>query len=250
VSTAKHLSVGQIAGWSIYAVLSIVLILLAFSFDTEVREAIVADQAEIAAADGKKKFHHTDTHNFWAKVSKYGDWPQLMLAGAALGAVAVWRKRSDWTRVLVAALIASTLAGVLANASRLTTGKVRPRHEAEHGAGFHGPWHNGKLTIGNSGFNAFPSGHTATAVGFATPFLFAKPIVGIPVFCAALAIAWSRMQLGAHHLSDVVTATLLALAVGIVVLRWIQSRGDTAWAWIVTKVQLSRRGGMRSQGYK
>lgn len=241
MSTSKSVPSRQIFGWAIYGILSLVVILLAFSLDTEVREAIVEAQTQIAVVEGKKKFHHTDTHKFWASVSKYGDWPQLMLAGAALGGIALWRKRPDWTRIIIAAMIASTLAGIIANASRLTTGKVRPRFEAEHGAGFYGPWHNGKFTIGNSGFNAFPSGHTATAVGFAAPFLFAKPIVGIPIFLAALAIAWSRMQLGAHHLSDVVTATLLALAVGLLVLRWTQSRGDTARQWVLEKAKGIRR---------
>jgi membrane-associated phospholipid phosphatase len=241
VNKERSLPVRQIVGWSIYALFSLAMILLAFSFDVQVRETIVETQAQIAAADGQKRFHHTDTHKFWSKVSKYGDWPQLMLIGAGLAGFAIWRKRVDWTRVLVAAMIASTLAGILANASRLTTGKVRPRFEAEHGAGFHGPWHNGKLTIGNSGFNAFPSGHTATAVGFAVPILLAKPVIGVPVFLAAVAIGWSRMQLGAHHLSDVITSILLALAVGWFVLRWVQIRGDSAWVFLRAKAGALRK---------
>lgn len=223
--------------WALLAILSLAAVLVSFSYDSQVRTAILEAQAEHTAAEGKKKFHHTDAHKLWSKVSKYGDWPQLMLAGAALTALAVWRKRQDWTRILIAAMVASTLAGVIANASRLTTGKVRPRYEAEHGAGFHGPWHNGKLTIGNSAFNAFPSGHTATAVGFAAPVVFAQPLVGIPVLLGAVAIGWSRMQLGAHHLSDVVTSTILALFVGWFVLRWVNLHGEATWLWLRTKLR-------------
>jgi membrane-associated phospholipid phosphatase len=234
--------------WSLYVLLSLGLIFAAFSYDRAVREAIVSTQKSIAEAAGEKKFNRTETHHFWGKVSKYGDWPQLMLVAGLATGLAVWRKRADWTRVLVAAMIASTLAGMLANASRLTTGKVRPRNEAEHGAGFHGPWHNGKLTIGNSGFNAFPSGHTATAVGFAAPLLFGKPALGGIAFLLALGVAWSRMQLGAHHLSDVVTATLLALAVGWLVLRWVESRGLDTWRWLLEKARQIKRRPARSPG--
>jgi membrane-associated phospholipid phosphatase len=200
----------------------------AFFYDAPVRSWILEQQAVVAEEAGRK-WHRTDEGRFWSAVSKYGDWPQLMLAGALLLGLSVWTKRTEWTKVVVAALLASTLAGIFANASRLTTGRVRPRDEVKHGAGFHGPWHNGRLTIGDPGFNSFPSGHTATAVGFAAPFLFAQPLVGVPVMVGALAIGWSRMQLGAHHLSDVVLSTGLGLVVGWFVLRLVRQYGAEIW---------------------
>lgn len=211
------------------------LVVLAFSWDRSVREGLLAHQAQVATAEGKK-WNRTTEHRLWGAISKYGDWPQLMLLGGGLLGLSCWRRRADWTRVIVSALLASTLAGVLANASRLTTGRVRPRAEATHGSGFFGPWHDGRLTIGVPEMNGFPSGHTATAVGFAGPFLLAKPVIGVPLFLGAAAVALSRMQLGAHHLSDVVTATLLALVVSWFILRWVQAHGSRAgsdlWAWL------------------
>ncbi len=190
----------------------------AFSLDRPIRQSIVDSQG--------KKWGKSPEGKFWAGVSKYGDWPQLMLFGVVLLGGALRFRKKDFAKVVVAAMLASTVAGVLANASRLTTGRVRPREEAKHGAGFYGPWKEGKLTVGNPAINSFPSGHTATAVGFAAPFVFAFPVVGIPFLAGAFGVAYSRMLLGAHHFSDVVTASVLALVVGWLILRWVQLRGD------------------------
>ncbi len=208
------------------AIVAILSIATAFHFDAPVRSGILESQG--------KGWKNTSDYQIWASVSQYGDWPQLMLFGGAGWLLACAIRRKDWKQVIVAALIASTLTGILANTSRLTTGRVRPRDEAKQGAGFHGPWHNGAITIGNSKYNAFPSGHTATAMGFAAPFLYAKPLVGIPVLLAAVAIAWSRMALGAHHLSDVITSTILALVVGWFVLWWVREKGSDSWARLVS----------------
>lgn len=206
----------------ILSTLSLALIVTAFVYDRPVRDAIVDYQTG-------RSWNKSAEKRFWSEVSRNGDWPQLMIVGGLALFLTIRVKRRDWTQVIAAALIASTLSGALINVSRLTTGRVRPSKEAEHGIGFHGPWHEGRLTIGNHGFNGFPSGHTATAVGFAAPFLFGKPVLGVFLLLGALAIAWSRMQLGAHHLSDVVTAIVISLAVGWAVLAWVRRNGEAAW---------------------
>jgi len=209
------------------------LIFFAFLGDAPVRASILASQGE----DWRK----SSEYQIMGKISRYGDWPQLMVFAAVFLGLSIWLKAKQWTRLIAAAMIASTLAGIFANASRLTTGRTRPRESPKIEQGFYGPWHDGKLTIGNSKFNAFPSGHTATAVGFAAPLLFAKPLVGVPVMLAALAIAWSRMSLGAHHLSDVVVSILLALLVGWFVLRWVRLHGDAAWYWLLHRWRILRQ---------
>jgi membrane-associated phospholipid phosphatase len=143
--------------------------------------------------------------------SKYGDWPELMLFGL-LGYFAARRVRSvRWQRIILSAMIASTLSGMTVNLSRLTTGRTRPR--AASTQGWYGPRHDGKWLIGQADFNSFPSGHTATAVGFAGVIFFAAPAWGIPALLVAFAIATSRILLGAHHPSDVVTAAVVSLAI-------------------------------------
>jgi membrane-associated phospholipid phosphatase len=208
--------------------LSAGLTFFAFQNDTRVRDAIVTAQGK-----GWKKTPEAATIR---AISKYGDWPQLMLA-AVVGILLAWRfRRPEWTRILVACMIASTLAGMLANTSRLTTGRTRPRDEKKVGVGFHGPIHEGKLTIGNSKMNAFPSGHTATAVGFAGVLLFARPLVGLVALALALLIAWSRLALGAHHISDVTVSIILALAVAWFVWRAAKKHGDKVTTWIRKKL--------------
>ena len=109
------------------------------------------------------------------------------------------------------------------NASRLTTGRTRPRAEAAQG--WYGPHHDGRWLIGKADFNSFPSGHTATAVGFAGVLLFGAPAWGSIAVAIAGLIAYSRLLLGAHHPSDVVAATIVALAVAWAVWEFLGKRG-------------------------
>ena len=157
------------------------------------------------------------SQKFYGKVRVYGDWPYLMLYGG-VGLLVAWRLRNKrWQRILIAAMIASTVAGTLANASRLTTGRTRPKADVEQG--FYGLYHDGKILVGNHKYNSFPSGHTATAFGFAVPVVCASPVVGGVVVLGAALVAWASMMMGAHHFSDVVVSVLLSLWVGIFVWR-------------------------------
>lgn len=186
--------------------LSLALIAGSFLLDAPTEAAI------LAANHG-----HWSDSRLVAMMSRFGDWPELMLAGS-IGYLLARRIGSvRWQRLLLSAMIASTLAGMAVNASRLTTGRTRPR--AEVAQGWYGPRHDGKWLIGRADFNSFPSGHTATAVGFAGVLLFGAPEWGVIALLVAGCIAWSRLQLGAHHPSDVVTATIVSLAIAWMVWR-------------------------------
>jgi len=168
-------------------------------------------------------------HGHWSRkpaaelLSQYGDWPELMLLGA-LGFLVSWRLRNvRWQRLLLSAMIASTLAGMTVNLSRLTTGRTRPRAEAAQG--WYGPKHGEKWLIGEADFNSFPSGHTATAFGFAGIFLFAAQEWGLFVIALAVAVALSRILLGAHHPSDVITAATVSLGIAWLVWEFLGRRG-------------------------
>ncbi len=129
-----------------------------------------------------------------------------MVAGLVL-LLAGWRFGWRWREAVVAAMIASTLAGMAVNTLRLTTGRTRPSN-TEVEQGWYGP---GK--IGRYKFNSFPSGHTATAAGagFALVFYGVGPgLVGL-VFIAIMIM--SRVSLGAHHPSDVAFALVISAAV-------------------------------------
>jgi len=157
------------------------------------------------------------------RLSEYGDWPELMLIGLIGTLIARWLRSVRWQRILIAAIIASTLAGMTINLSRLTTGRTRPRAAAE--MGWYGPKHGEKWLIGEADFNSFPSGHTATAVGFAGVILFAAPGWGLLALCAASSVAISRILLGAHHPSDVITAATISLVIAWLVWEFLGRRG-------------------------
>ena len=191
----------------------------AFQADAPVRAAVVASQGTHWKKSADYRFH--------SSVRIFGDWPPLMAGCLAALAVARMLKSRRWMRVIAAAMIASTLAGLVGNASRLTTGRTRPGSKIEQG--FYGPWHDGKLLVGQPAYNSFPSGHTATAFGLAAVIAYASPALGIFALAGAGLVAWSSIAMGAHHPSDVTVSIILAFFVAWFVWRWMNGRRG---AWI------------------
>ena len=191
--------------------------------------AIAACAGSFLLDDPVSKLVQSSNHGHWSHkpaaelLSHYGDWPELMVLGG-IGFLVAWRLRNvRWQRLLLAAMIASTLAGMTVNLSRLTTGRTRPRAVAEQG--WYGPKQGEKWLIGEANFNSFPSGHTATAFGFAGVILFAAPEWGLLAIVVASAVAISRILLGAHHSSDVNTAGTVALGLAWLVWEFLGRRG-------------------------
>jgi len=214
-------------------VIGLPLVWGAFTYDASSRAAI----HEIQGPKWKKSTART----FYSKVRRYGDWPWLMLAGGiGLGAATLAQSRK-WQRILIAAMLASTIAGLTINISRLTTGRTRPGADKKIDQGFYGPWANGKITIGDPSYNSFPSGHTATAFGFAGVILFASPWLGLPAIALAALVAWASMMVDAHHLSDITASTLIALAIAWFFWRWVEKSGDEAWERLKRKLQDLRK---------
>ena len=190
-----------------------------FEFDEPVRQAVVQTQGK-----GWKK---SDDFRFKSGVRKFGDWPWLMLAGG-LGLAISWRlKQREWMRILAAAMIASTLAGLLANTSRLTTGRTRPRESPKNPAGVLRTMEGRTLD------------HRRPAIQLVSlrPHCDRFRLCGGDSFCTTLAghrrdgprfalIAWSSVMMGAHHLSDVVVSTCLSLFVSWFTLRWAEKNLD------------------------
>ena len=146
-------------------------------------------------------------------ISQYGDWPYMMAASLVVAYGLHRRNHRRWVRIVCAMMISSTLAGIAVNTVRLTAGRTRPN--ANVAPGWYGPRHDGRWLVGANQFNAFPSGHTATAVGYAVPLLLLAPEIGAPVLLMALIIAGSRVYLRAHHLSDITTAGIVAAWIAV-----------------------------------
>ena len=198
--------------------LSAVAVGVAFRFDAPIRADIVKSQG--------KEWKKSDERKFHSAVRVYGDWPWLMVYGG-IGLGVAWKLRNrDWQRILAAAMLASTIAGMIANASRLTTGRTRPNAGPKIEQGFHGPWEDGRTTIGDRVYHSFPSGHTATAFGLAWVIVFARPWLGLGALVMAGLVGWSSIVMGAHHPSDVVVSIFLSLGVSWFTWRWVQDNGD------------------------
>ncbi len=199
--------------WTVVLAAGAVL-LLAFglaAWDQPVLEAVRAGAGE-AWRDTAKAF------------SFYGDFPWL--AGVALLGLALtlrlWRR--EWARIITAMLLAGVLAGLVSNVIKLGAGRVRPRVEKiEHG--WYGPVHEGRWVTLRTSYQSFPSSHAACAFGFFFPLFLSRRLLGAAGLLLAASVAWSRVQLNAHHISDVAAGALLGLLAGWLMWRWIVARG-------------------------
>jgi membrane-associated phospholipid phosphatase len=163
-------------------------------------------------------------------LSRYGDWPELMVVGGLLLAIAVRARSRRFLHLVICMIIASTLAGALVNTVRVTSGRPRP-NAAEIPQGWYGLQYQGQSLLFKNKYHSFPSGHTAAAFGFFGVLAFARRraawlFLGVPT-----AIAWSRVYIGAHHLSDVLAGSVVGLfgawitwtRVGPLVARWLDA---------------------------
>lgn len=160
-------------------------------------------------------------------LSFYGDFPWLLGGGVIALALSLRFRTRQWARIVTAMLLAGILAGMVSNVTKLGTGRVRPRvEEVQHG--WYGPRHEGQWVTMQHGFQSFPSSHAACAFGFFYPLFLSRRGAGTLGLIAATAIAWSRVQLNAHHISDVAAGAFLGFVAGWIVWRWIVERGGLA----------------------
>jgi len=160
-------------------------------------------------------------------LSRYGDFPFLLAGGIVALAVLLRTGAKHWARTVTAMILAGIFAGLVSNVTKLATGRVRPRVEhTEHG--WYGPKHEDRWVSLQHDFQGFPSSHAACAFGFFFPLFLSRRAVGAVGLVAAAAIAWSRVQLNAHHISDVAAGAFLGVIAGWICWRWIVARGGLA----------------------
>jgi len=148
--------------------------------------------------------------NFMEAVSWVGDWPGHVLLGLILMGIAYLRGNKRWVRIFAAMLLACALAGIANRVVKISTGRARPNVQVE--ARWSGPNFS-------ASYHSFPSGHTAASTAFFATLAFASWRIGLGLLAIPLLIAFSRMYVVAHHLSDVVCAALLATLVAYLVAR-------------------------------
>jgi membrane-associated phospholipid phosphatase len=189
---------GPLVCWCLVFLGAALLILGSFYLDPSSREWMTRHQ------DASVK-------HFMEWVSWLGDWPGHVLLGFVLVAIAYWRGNRKWSRIFAAMILACALAGVATRVVKISAGRARPGVQTE--AGWTGP----RLS---SRFHSFPSGHTAASTAFFATLAFASWRIGLGFLAIPLLIAFSRMFVAAHYLSDVVCAALIGAMSAYVVANW------------------------------
>lgn len=158
----------------------------------------------------------SNQHPQWSllarRFSEFGDWPWLMILGSALLAFNLKWRRYEWSRIILAMILASSLSGLASVSLRAVTGRTRPCAKSEQA--FYGPRRGSQWLVGNYKFNSFPSSHTSCAVAFAFVLVVAgRRRIGTVSILVAAGVAWSRVYQDAHHFSDVIVGTILGASI-------------------------------------
>ena len=191
--------------WVIGILIVAVIIAASFYFDEAVRNFMLHNQNPTARA-------------FMENVSRFGDWPEHVLVGLVLIALAQWRGNVEWKRILLAMLIALAIAGLLGRAIKITTGRARPSVKAEQ------MWNGPHLT--GAKYHSFPSGHVDASMGFFGLLFLARRRIGLACLPISILIGFSRLYLSAHWLSDVVCAAVLGIVSALFVWRFVFPKID------------------------
>ena len=170
---------------------------------------------------------------YWSRwvahqVSVWGD----SYGVAALGLLGWWwaqrRDARQWRQLFLIMGICGALGGLGANVIRALSGRTRPNYEAA--AGWYGPSKALSFTKSAHAFQSFPSAHTGVVAGFCAPLGWValrshrrrRRLLGLSVALSGTALmAWARVWIGAHHLSDVLAAALLGWGIA---LTWVHYR--------------------------
>ena len=174
--------------------------------------------------------NHSNGWSRWVarQVSLWGDWYGI----AAIGLLGWWQARRrnapQWKRLWLVMGICGALGGLGANVIRTLSGRARPNGGAA--AGWYGPSKGLRLAKSAHAFQSFPSAHTGVVAGFCAPLGWValrsrrrkSMLLGLSLaLSGTVLMAWSRIWVGAHHLSDVLAASLLGWGIALV---WLRNR--------------------------
>nr|WP_281384648.1 phosphatase PAP2 family protein [Nitrospirillum iridis] len=129
----------------------------------------------------------------------------IALMTARAQAEGVQRERlGRWLTMVAFVFLAVALSGLAVDAVKAVVGRPRPQVFLAEGDYLPQPFHMGFR------YYSFPSGHANTLVALALSVGVLWPRGRLPLLLAALALATTRLWVGAHYPSDVVAGAVLA----------------------------------------
>lgn len=158
-------------------------------------------------------------------ISHWMDWPWVLGGVGVAILVAQVSRNFPVRRHLTALLLAGAVIGVSATLIRCVTGRTRP--SAPVAQGWYGPRHEGRWLLGVRDYNAFPSGHTATVAGMAALLIVRRRRLAPVAVALTVLVAWARLAVGAHRLSDVLAAVLVAALMIRFLEKWLPGNSIT-----------------------
>ena len=122
-------------------------------------------------------------------------------------------------RVFIQITAGYLLSGLAVQVVKHTLAEPRPRNFFPEGT-----YANFKEGITNSGFDSFPSGHTASIFALAVVLALYSAKKGVGLLCLLLAVivAYSRVYLGHHFVHDVVAGAFTGVLSGLLVMALIR----------------------------
>ena len=143
-------------------------------------------------------------YELFEKITLFGDSLYYLTGGLLL--FVVLRKKTSSTAYLGLFLFSSVAAsGLTADLIKYIAGRARPKlYFSDHIFGF-------DFFHWQYAWTSFPSGHSATAFSVATLISMLYPRWRFAAFFAAVLIAFIRISLSQHYISDVIAGSFLGI---------------------------------------
>ena len=143
-------------------------------------------------------------YELFEKITLFGDSLYYLTGGLLL--FVVFRKKTSSTAYLGLFLFSSVAAsGLTADFIKYIGGRARPKlYFSDHIFGF-------DFFHWQYAWTSFPSGHSATAFSVATLISMLYPRWRFAAFFAAVLIAFIRISLSQHYISDVIAGSFLGI---------------------------------------
>jgi membrane-associated phospholipid phosphatase len=166
----------------------------------------------------------------FAKITLLGTSGYIFALSAAVAAIAVLAGRravgqQNKARMNVLAgratfvFAVNLVSGIISQLLKHIAGRARPKL-----MDIVGPFHFDLFSI-KATLASFPSGHTVTAFATAMALSYFAPRLRLPLFLVAALVAFSRLAIGAHYVSDVLAGVFFGIGTVIYMRRAFARRG-------------------------